>query len=793
ARREVVRRQREQSREQRQAESEEREEERGRGAVVVMQSMRGRVEEEVEDEAVMAAAVGEMYVNGVDVEWEQYYEGERRMRVGLPTYQFERERYWVEAMRRAVVVESREGAEEEEEGKRVTKRNEGEAKKADLAQWFYVPYWKPSVLDSQKGMLLKPEGGRRWLVFVDESGIGELVVERLKDYEQEVVSVKIGERFAEAGEGVYTIDPARRDDYTELLKELARQNRVPEKIVHLWSVTSEEEESTEAFAGRAQERGFYSLLHLAQALGQSVAASLEMLVVSNNMQAVTGMEAQRPEKATVLGPCKVISQEFVNIRCRSIDLNREASGSWQAGRQIEQLMSEISMDGAEVADSIVALRRGQRWAQGFEAVRLEESVDGGQAGLREEGVYLITGGLGGIGLALAEHLARVARAKLVLVGRAGLPEREQWDELVASDETQNSIAGKIKRVRALEALGAEVLVLSADVSDETRMREVLAETRGRFGALHGVIHAAGVPGAGIIQLKTQQVAAGVLAPKVQGTLVLESILKDTPLDFLVLFSTISSITGEAGQVDYCAANAFLDAFAHYHAAKTGTNTVSVNWGQWQWDDWEATLMAFLPKAQARLKKSREKFGMTFAEGIEALNRVLSARLPQVVVSPQDFDAILEQGRANTAAKFLQEAEKVSLPESSHSRPLTGTDYVAPGSELERRITEIWQSVFGINQIGVHDSFFDLGGHSLLAIQLISRLRETFRLELPLGSFFETPTISGVAKIIEDQQPEDEGLDDLDEILKEIESLSLDEARTQLAQESQTGSKEGMNG
>jgi NAD(P)-dependent dehydrogenase (short-subunit alcohol dehydrogenase family)/acyl carrier protein len=649
------------------------------------------------------------------------------------------------------------------------------------------------MLDVQKAGLSGSEAKRNWLVFVDGSGIGESLVERLKGLEQRVVSVGVGDRFAKVGEGVFTVDPLRREDYAALLKELARQDCAPQKIIHMWSLTGEEEgKRSEAISGGSQARGFYSLLRLAQAIGQSMTSALEILVISNDMQSVTGVEALQPSKATVLGPCKVIPQEFVNIRCRSIDLSSDETAGWQAERLMRQLVGEISVDASEEVDSIVALRRGQRWVERFEAVRLTENGDG-KALLREGGVYLITGGLGGIGLAVAEQLARVAQAKLVLLGRAGLPDRAQWDEYAASTDTENVIAEKIKKVRALEALGAEVLVFSADVSDESRMREVVAEADARFGAIHGVIHAAGVPGAGIIQLKTQEVADGVLAPKVQGALVLERVLKDRPLDFLVLFSTISSITGEVGQVDYCAANAFLDAFAHYHSAKSSTNTVSVNWGQWQWDDWEAKLMAFLPKAQARLKKSREMFGMTFAEGVEALNRVLSAGLPRVVVSPQDFEAILEQGRASTASDYLEEAEKVRLSEGGHSRPLANTAYVGPRNEVERQLAEIWQGVFGISQIGIHDSFFDLGGHSLLAIQLISRLRETFRLELPLGSLFESPTISGLAQTIEEHQREDEGADDLEEMLKEIENLSLEEVRTRLAEESQANAPEGTNG
>nr|QEO74536.1 malonyl CoA-acyl carrier protein transacylase [uncultured bacterium] len=498
---------------------------------VAVQSLRGREEKECEDEEQMVRALGQMYVSGVEVEWERYCEGEHRVRVGLPTYQFERERYWVEASKGAIERRAGEGVEQKESGKKAA----GELKRADLAQWFYVPYWKPAMLDRQKVGLLGSEAKRNWLVFVDESGVGESLVERLKGLEQKVVSVSIGDRLAQVVEGVFTIDPLQREDYAALLKELARQDCAPQKIVHMWSLTGEEEEKrSEAVSSGLQARGFYSLLRLAQAIGQSMTEALEILVISNDMQSVTGVEALQPLKATVLGPCKVIPQEFVNIRCRSIDLSSDETVGWQAERLMGQLVGEISVEASEEVDSIVALRRGQRWVERFEAVRLTENGDG-KALLREGGVYLITGGLGGIGLAVAEQLARVAQAKLVLLGRAGLPDRAQWDEYPASTETQNIIAEKIKKVRALEALGAEVLVFSADVSDESRMREVVAEADARFGAIHGVIHAAGVPGGGYHSTEDAGGRRRGARPEGAGDARAGKVLQDRPLDFLVLF------------------------------------------------------------------------------------------------------------------------------------------------------------------------------------------------------------------------------------------------------------------
>ncbi|MBD0320579.1 MAG: SDR family oxidoreductase, partial [Gemmatimonadetes bacterium] len=180
--------------------------------------------------------------------------------------------------------------------------------------------------------------------------------------------------------------------------------------------------------------------------------------------------------------------------------------------------------------------------------------------------------LGGIALEVAEELARTARARLVLVGRTPLPPRAEWGR--ADDRC-------IRRVQRLEELGAEVMVAGADVTDAAAMRAVVAEARARFGALHGVIHAAGVLEDGLIQGKTPETAARVLAPKVAGTMALDAALEGIDLDFFIAFSSRGSITGVAGQVDYAAANAFLDAFAQRKAAHDGIPAVSINWSAWQ--------------------------------------------------------------------------------------------------------------------------------------------------------------------------------------------------------------------
>jgi NAD(P)-dependent dehydrogenase (short-subunit alcohol dehydrogenase family) len=237
---------------------------------------------------------------------------------------------------------------------------------------------------------------------------------------------------------------------------------------------------------------------------------------------------------------------------------------------------------AELAQPLpdtVAYRNDARWVQFLEPLTLQ-AQDGPPMQLRDGGVYLITGGLGGIALELAVYLAHAVRAKLILLGRSEMLPKEQWKEWLTTHDAGDAVSGRIKKLQAVEEHGGETLILRGDVTDRKRMQEVVAQIYQRFGGLNGVVHAAGIGSGGLMQLKTQGQAAAVLAPKVQGLRALEFALKDVDLDFFLLCSSLSSVLGSVGQVDYCAANFFLDSFARYDSLKTGRSTVSINWDAW---------------------------------------------------------------------------------------------------------------------------------------------------------------------------------------------------------------------
>jgi acyl transferase domain-containing protein/acyl carrier protein len=717
---------------------------------VVLPSLR-HPQEQNSDITFLLNILGRLWLAGVSVDWSGFYAGEQRHRVPLPTYPFERQRYWIEPQMQ------------------VQASSPGESKlgKSDITDWFYVPSWKQIPL--VKTREITPAC---YLVFVDECGIGSQIVQRLQQAGQDAISVRVGEQFKQLDSNAYTINPACQDDYHALVQAVREQGKTPNAIAHLWSITQSPPQSLET----SQNLGFYSLIYLAPALGQQpVSNSIQLLVASNNLYDITGDEPLCPEKTTIIGACKVIPQEYPHISCRQVDVAISASGT---NNLVEQLIAELRADSK---DSTIAYRGNHRWVQTFEPVPLEKAS---QTRLRQGGVYLITGGMGGMGFVFAEYLAKTVQAKLILIGRSTLPAKEQWQQWLTAHDALDPTSRKIQKLQELEAFGAEVLVFAADVANHEQMQNAIAQSLEHFGEIHGVIHAAGVAGGGMIQLKTPEIVESVFAPKVMGTLVLNEVLKDVNLDFVVLCSSLSSIQGGFGQVDYSAANAFLDAFAHRNPFKSG-HTISINW-----DAWQEVGMAVNTAVPEKLKQWREeslKNGLLPAEAVDVLSRVLENSLPQVIISTQDLsDAIEQNNNFNSSISVVQESDKSSqVSTTRHPRPLQVNVYVAPRNEIEQGIANIWQELIGIEKVGIYDNFFELGGHSLLAVQTISRLRETFQVELPLRTLlFEASTVAELATVIAEKQPKPEQIAEIEQMLAEVENLSLDEIQALVAKESQ---------
>ncbi|AUX48180.1 polyketide synthase [Sorangium cellulosum] len=721
--------------------------------------------------AALLDAVGQLWVAGAPVEWAGLQAGRRRRRVALPATPFERKRYWLERPEvtgrggpdRATSVGSATstsvgsastsvgststsvGSTSTSVGSRSTSTSVGSTSTSvgststsvgsrststsvgtsDPGGFFYVPSWKRAPLEP-----LPPEGDEaHWVVLADEAVIGLGIVERLERAGRRVTRVRSGERFERLTDRAFTLRPDQPEDYAALARALDTNTGRPARIVHALSLDGAREAQLDPGAFQdAQRRGSMSLLWLARTLSK-LPGGAHLIALASGLHDLTGREALRPEHATLIGICRSIPLEYPHVRCRVIDLEAASPDAAEVDRIIERILAEARSD---AGDPVVAHRGPHRWAPTVEPVPLK-GAQGAPPLLRERGVYLITGGLGGVGLWLSDYLARTAHARLILTCRSA-----------PTDEQR-------RRLQALEQAGAEVVALRADVTDAAQMRAAAREAMDRFGALHGVIHAAGVAGGGLIERLTADALDAELAPKALGALALDEIARSFQPDFVLLCSSVTALSGGLARAGYAAANVFLDAFAQACARRAGPYVVSVNLDRWR-------NVGMAARAEARLLALGLDDvildGMSPEQGQEAFHRVLSqAALPQVIVSARPLQGLPSDDEGAALARRLGAGDAASADRSREAPRRAGAAAAGaaerPSPEaVTAQVTAIWARAFGLDPIDPTKDFFALGGESLLALQILNRVRETFQVEVPLREFFERPTVAALAERIQ---------------------------------------------
>jgi acyl transferase domain-containing protein len=709
-----------------------------------------RAEEGGSDLEHLLTAVGRLWIAGVEVDWARFHGGERRLKVALPTYPFERQRYWIDPPASAPKPAANIG---------------GIASPvADLADWFWVPAWNrvPIAAPAPRSASQGEGPFERWLVFLDDTGLGERLAARLRGQGQAVFTVKMGSGFAALGEGDFTVDPGRREDYDSLLKHLGE--KIPGKILHLWGLTPDEP----SFAV-AQTAGLLSLTLLAQAIAEAGGTSpLRLGLVANGLAEVLDGDAVHPGKATVLGALKVVRQELTRLAIGAIDL--PPAGEAAVERRIDQLLAEM----AGPAETAVALRGRQRFVRGFERVRLAAHPTAAPA-LDADGVYLVVlAGLDGLdgldglagyaehgpGLALAEHLAEWVGARVGIV--------------VAPDCAAD-------RLTTLEQKRDRVLV------SRSAPAAALAATRARFGPVRGAFWTVGAFTGGLLRLKTAAALRAALDPVAEGAEALLAACRAEPEPpEVVLFSTTAAVTGGLGEIELAAASSYLEALAARGAGGAeGGDVRAVLWDPYQWDGWLVATAASAAGAAGGVSAADVEAGLLAhavpaERSAAALERLLAHPLPGVsgtIVSSLDLHGIIAETDGITADVLFPQA---APGQPKASRPALRTPYEPPRDELEEQLAALWQELFGIAPIGRDDSFLELGGHSLLAIQIVTQVKALLGAELPVTALFEAPTVAELAAAVRRARGEVDPAQ-LEALLALVEGLSPEEAAERLSE------------
>ncbi|MFN8178107.1 MAG: beta-ketoacyl synthase N-terminal-like domain-containing protein [bacterium] len=668
-----------------------------------------------DDHRSVLRALGQLWCAGADVDWSAHHDAARR-RVPLPTYPFERQRYWIDADP-APRGDTPLGAAES-------------GKNPDLAEWFWVPLWRRTRAVAAARLDAEPA----WIVLDDGSAFARALAKRAAERGARLFTIRPSRASDVRREGdAFAIDPTRADHWAELLRRLAEEGVIPRRIVHLWCADAEADDPL--------DRGFHALLHLLRAIGQGGETDdLRLVAVTRGLFDVTGEAVRGPERAAMIGICRVAPQEYAGLSCRLVDV---AAGDDEHGARHVEMELDVTD-----REPVTAWRGGHRWVPSHERARLDPPRHS-PAPVHAGGAYLFTGGVGPLEVAVAKRLvAEGARA----VGFLQAAPRDP-----AALHTLQTLRGE------------SVDVLSWETSPDDAS-EAVAAMRARFGRVDAVFHTAGEIGGGMIQLKERDAAERVLRPRLRARQLAE-LLRDG--EELVLFSSAISATGVFGQVDYCGASAFLDAFAAARRSVPGPRVRVLSFGMSLWDRWQDAEGSSALVEQ--LREIQREIGITVDEGVDALWRALGQDEPQLVVSTQNLDELIAQSRNASVSDFLQ-----GVPgDASSSNGARAGGGGALESETEERVASLWSELLGIGSIGRTDSFFDLGGNSLLAIQLASRLRKTFDIELPIATLFESPDLAALAAAVTRAADERRSADEVAKLLEEIEALPEDEVRAQL--------------
>ena len=676
---------------------------------------------------------GRLYAMGLPVTFAGFFPRPGRM-VRLPRYPWQRQRYWMEASGKAAppmqVPQS---------------KSDGDAL-ARLNDWMYALAWEPR--DRQP--LTESTHSVAWLIFADASGVGTRLAERLAAAGQPCLSVYPGERFERPTESVVYMRPDAADDYARLLDAWQETGGADcRRIVHLWSLDMADDTamSTDALL-HAQQLGCGSLMHLVQpAADRAWDKPPRMWLVTRGAQPL-GDQPVAVAQAPLWGFGRTLAQEHAPLWGGLVDLDPRVSPVDAATRLCEELRSTDGEDQVALRGTGRHVARLVRTPLGSADRRLP---------FRSDASYLITGGLGDLGLEVARWMVGEGARRLILLGRSPLPPRRQWSQT----DPDTPPGRRIAAVRALESLGTSVHLAAVDVADESALRAMFDEFRSEaWPPIRGVVHAAGLVDLQTIAEMDTGGLANILRPKLVGGWLLDKLLADDPLDFFVMFSSATSLLGSPRLAHYAAANAAIDALAQRRRAE-GRPAMSVNWGFWS----EVGMAA--RGAQDRKTLLRGVEGISSADGLEAFGQLLRRDRIQAAVMRADWPQLWKSYPALRGVPLFthlaqhEPASPKAAAEPTPASPLRGEllALAPPGREprLLAYLRDLAADVLGFppETLEVDQPLHNLGVDSMMALELKNQVEADLGINVPLVHFLQGPSLAEFATALLQQLSSDE--------------------------------------
>ena len=710
------------------------------------------------------SAAGKLWEHGKKIAWKSFFSGRKITRCHLPTYPFQRNSYWIEKNSNFQSSEMEKGSH-----RIPPKKDAG----------LYVPVWTQKRFSQLYAAASGTDIGQCWLVVHNGLSISSEIIKKIKCQGFYLVLVTNGERYQRVNESEYVINANHKNDYELLIQSTIADGKKISRIVNMLPLASFENISVDHVVLH-QNIGFFSQMYLQQAVARYMASvALKMTAIGNGLHCITGLEQANPALATLSSLCRVINQEFPETSCSYIDLGFSCiDDGAQSDEKFYQATLSYLVSELIKPDSLpnLAVRGNLSYTQSYIKAQSENSDN--ELTIKEQGVYIITGGLGGIGMQLAYFLAENHCAKIVLLSRSApyYISGEISDSPNINDELREQFSD-------LENMGARIISLPLNIANEEKLSECIEIIESHFGAINGVIHAAGLPGGGFIELKSKQDVLDVFEPKINGAVNLVKKFEQKKLDFMLFCSSHNSIKGGVARADYSSANAFLDALCSAVVGEVPFRLLSVNWCSWA-----EVGMAYRNREQ--FSNGKDDFvegaandsihdfnnAISNKESGEIFQRILSCGEPRVVVSKvdvQEFSAGKNSINKKIASIFMK-SDMAYVDTKSISDDIRY-------SSIELELIRIWKILLGSSDIDIHENYFAIGGNSLVLSQLLMHINKSFEIKLSLQDLFECQTIYEQAERILSAKVSANDQDELELLLAELENMPDDQIQNMMSE------------
>ena len=672
--------------------------------------------QQVNDQKYLVEKIGQLWLNGLDVDWKQYYKEEKRYKVSIPSYSFEQ-----------VPFPADFNVEELISGNGIDKSLYQEA---DETSMVHVPNWVQSIPPNPAAELKEKQFNV--LVIADAHGFSAQLIKELELCGQKVIEGKLGNLFREIKSNQFELDRLDVNSYAKLWELLHQKGILIDHIIYGANLSLGIGAVSFDQVDTRLETDYLSFIQFLQSLSSSKQTqTIRLSVIDNFLTSVKWGDQIDPIKSTVLGPAKIVPLEVQNVQCKIVEIPYPFEASHLLNTYVKKVINEIFYDSEE---PIVVYRDNERFVRTFTPLNEDEKLTSGVQ-IQPKASYIITGGFGGIGFTIAKDLVFEKNADIIIIHRSFFPERRDWGDWLEANGTKDPISKKIQEMLEMERAGCKVTCYQLDVTKEDSVRDFLHGLEASPIEVKGIIWAAGEPDlGGIIANRSKDDYIKYLTAKIHGLLLFEQYIDFEKLDFLALFSSIGNVfyQSEYGQVAYVSANEFLDSYSSYVKEKYGVHAFSINWCAW--------LDVGMAVNSIRRKQNIEDInlintsipeGIYPEEGMLAFYKCLSSKAAVNTVFKGDVNVAIKRKR--------QELNKAKEALASVA---LGAEATQSGKQesLAQTVIDIFGQFFGRKDMGLTDNFFEIGGDSLKGMMLVARINNRLKSKITLNDLFTFPVI-----------------------------------------------------